>query len=268
MLFSKRPFANFTRHLPRQHGVTVDGVSNGATWGGNDKEVAVHVYEVARGMDQLASKAVAMVRIERAAGDFVNVAFSHTNADENAPDENADVRAFQMAQVKRMIRRSLRPIEAKLQPVYVMGDLNHPGSNEKYAASQSEWATVFGANAVNSPWHVNPGKFFACGHGPCTATAGAGFTSTGTYMTDPFGIETSMEDRSKTNWIDKSYYDYALHSRPERHCMQHIRVGNEMQDDLSHEQLSDHLPVHVDFNLVAPQCTPDLSSPDGPASWC
>jgi endonuclease/exonuclease/phosphatase family metal-dependent hydrolase len=264
MLFSKSPFAPFTKHLHRQKNVFVEGINGGVTWGWNDKEVAVNVYERARGMDQLASKAVAMVRIERAPGDFVNVAFSHTNADEVAPEENADVRAFQMAQVKRMIRNSLSVTEAKTQPVYLLGDLNTPGSNEKYGASGSEWATVYGANAPNSPFAINPGRFFACGHGPCTATAGSDFTSSGSFMTDAFGFETSMEDQGKTNWVDTTYYDYVLHNQLERQCMQHIRIGNEMQDDLSHGQLSDHLPVHVDFNLVAAQCTPDLSSPWGP----
>ena len=46
--------------------------------------------------------------------------------------------------------------------------------------------------------------------------------------------------------------------------MQHIRIGAEMKDDVNGSQLSDNLPIHVDFNLAAPQCTPDLSSPWGP----
>lgn len=264
MLFSKSKFANFTRHLARQKDVVVWGSNQGANWGQNDKEVAVDVFTRARGMDELAGKAVAMVRIERAPGDFINVAFSHSNADENALEENEDVRAWQMGRAKRMIRRALRPVEAKEQPVYMLGDLNTPGTNEKYAAPASKWSNTFGANAANNPWQGNPGKFFACGHGPCTATAGAGFKSSGSFMTDAFGFETSMEDRGKSNYVDQAYFDYVLHSRPARQCMQHITIGNEMQDDVSKGQLSDHLPVHADFNLSAPRCTPDFTSPDGP----
>src|SRR5262249_28321381 len=33
---------------------------------------------------------------------------------------------------------------------------------------------------------------------------------------------------------------------------------------VSSQQLSDHLPIHVDFNLTAPHCSPNEQDPNGP----
>ena len=71
------------------------------------EEAGVTVYEVARGMDQLSSKAAGMVRIQLAPSSIADIVFSHSNADEKAPEENADVRAYQMNQVKKMITNDL-----------------------------------------------------------------------------------------------------------------------------------------------------------------
>jgi hypothetical protein len=217
-------------------------------------------------MDQLASKAAGMVRIQVTPSSIADVVFSHSNADEKFFEENADVRAFQMYQVRSMVTKVLTPDELASEQVYMLGDLNTPGKN-KVTGSVEEWSTLFGKNAANSMWKRDPGVFFACGDDPqCTAAPGGKVNIKGTYFTDSWGFETSTADTSKTNYIDNKYFDYVLHSKPSRHCMQHIRIGSEMKDYVKGAQLSDHLPVHVDFNLAAPRCTPNLDDKNGNAA--
>ena len=273
MLFSKHPFVEFDSSHFKRLKVTVDGVTdtpNGPKmWGVDPKkqEVAAVVYTGARGMDQLASKAAGMVRIQVTPSSIADVVFSHSNADEKSFEENADVRAFQMNQVKSMIAHALTADEMAREQVYMMGDLNTPGHNE-VTGKFEEWSTLFGKNAANSPWTRNPGVFYACGDAAqCTfAVPGQKINKKGAFFTDAWGWETSTADESKTNYIDNKYFDYVLHNKPARQCMQHIRIGSEMQDVLLGAQLSDHLPVHVDFNLAAPRCTPNLEDPEGNAA--
>jgi len=264
MLFSKKPFAHFdSTHFPTHPKVFVDGWNTGAPWGNGIKEVAAVVYRGARGTDQDASKAVGLVRIQQAPGSIVDVAFSHTNADEIVPEENADVRADQMYEVKRMIMRALTKSELATEQLYMLGDLNTPGNNKKYGTT-GEWSNLFGKNGPNPAFKRDPGLFFACGDGPCSGTTPGYFHPKGTFMTDTWGYETSVEDRNKSNYVDHQYYDYVLHNRPVRQCMQHIRIGSEMTDYVGQQQLSDHLPIHVDFNLEAPHCSPNEQDPNGP----
>jgi hypothetical protein len=272
MLFSKHPFVAFDSGLKfpkRPKGVTVEGWNGPNTpwgWDPKAKEVAVTVYERARGMDELASKAAGMVRIQIAPGSIADVVFSHTNADEVFLEENADVRATQLSQVRQMVTRALTADELATEQVYMLGDLNTPGHN-KETGNLEEWSTFYGKNAVNDTWSLNPGVFFACGNdAQCTAAIPGSkkVNVEGTFFTDTWGFETSPKDVSKTNYLDKSYFDYVLHSKPPRHCMQHIRIGSEMKDYWDGEQLSDHLPVHADFNLEAPHCTPNRDDPNGP----
>ncbi len=264
MLFSKKPFASFdSPQFPKHPHVFVGGINNGQIWGSGPKEVAAVVYRGARGTDQDASKAVGFVRIQQTPTSIVDVAFSHTNADDDVPEANADVRADQMYEVRRMIMRALTKAELKSDQVYMLGDLNTPGNNKKYGTT-GEWSHLFGPNGPDPAWKRDPGVFFACGDGPCSMTTPGYFHSKGTFMTDTWGYETSVEDRNKSNYVDHQYYDYVLHNRPSRQCMQHIRIGSEMLDDVGHQQLSDHLPIHVDFNLEAPHCSPNEQDPNGP----
>ncbi len=265
MLFSKKPFVPFTNpSVPFDPQVTVEGSNFGVAWGGAPGQVAAHVFANARGMDQISSKAVGLVRVVNGPASIVDVAFSHTNADEAPPlPSNADVRAAQMAEARQLFLDSLTPAELKTDQVFFLGDLNTPGSN-KAAGQNDEWAQLYGAQAAQSPHALNPGVFFACGDGPCTATAGAVFDPNGSFFTDTWGFETSVKDLSDTNYVDQNYLDYVLHSRPLRQCVQHIRIGSEMVDDKTFGPLSDHLPVHVDVNLVAPQCSPNEADPSGP----
>ena len=146
----------------------------------------------------------------------------------------------------------------------MLGDLNTPGHNKKTGKIE-EWSTLYGNNAVNSAFKNNPGVFFACGDAAsCTAAIkGQKLNAKGAFFTDSWGFETSPVDLSKTNYLDNQYYDYILHNKPLRQCMQHIRIGSEMIDFVNGEQLSDHLPVHADFNLQAPRCSPNLDDPTG-----
>ena len=105
-------------------GVTVDGWSSGQKWGDDPNEVATVVFDRARGMDELASKAVGLVRIQMAAQTVVDVAFSHTNADEELFEENADVRAYQMSKVRTMMTKSLSKTELKTEQLYMTGVLD------------------------------------------------------------------------------------------------------------------------------------------------
>lgn len=264
MLFSKKPFVPFDNpNVPFDPQVTVEGSNFGVPWGGAPGQVAAHVFTGARGMDQISSKAVGLVRVANGPVSIVDVAFSHTNADENGKSPNADVRAAQMAEARQLFLDSLTPAELKTDQVFFLGDLNTPGSN-KAAGQNDEWVQLYGAQAAQSPFALNPGVFFACGDGPCTATAGAAFDPNGSFFTDTWGFETSVKDVSDTNYVDQKFYDYVLHSRPLRQCVQHIRIGSEMVDDQTLGQLSDHMPVHVDVNLVAPQCSPNEADPSGP----
>ncbi len=264
MLFSKKPFAPFTATDywmdPR---VSVEGFN-----GPFPLYVAARVYDGARGMDQLASKAVGLVRIQEGPSSVIDVAFSHTNADEGPPEENADVRAYQMKQVKELLLSALTPAQLKTEQLFMLGDLNTPGTNKKYG-TDGEWFHLFWTGASASPFNSNPGLFFACGNSGCSGTGGTGLNPAGSFMKDSWGSETSVEDRNTTNYIDDQYYDYVLHNEPfsaDRFhgCMQHIRIGSEMKDDVNGIDLSDHLPVHVDFNIAAAQCSPDENSPYGP----
>ncbi|MFY9825478.1 MAG: endonuclease/exonuclease/phosphatase family protein [Thermoanaerobaculia bacterium] len=262
MLFSKKPFVKFDNpSFLNDPAVHIEG-TNG--WGTGPSEVAAVVYHGARGMDQLASKAAGLVRIQYGPKTVVNAVFSHTNADEGPPEENADVRKAQMAEVRNMLLRSLTANELRSEQIYMLGDLNTPGSNQKLGTPQAEWTKVFGKAAAGPPSTTSPGIFFACGDGAdCSGTSGA-LNPAGTFMTDSWGFETSVLDLSKTNYIDGQYYDYVLQNKVHRQCMQHIRIGSEMRDDVSGTQLSDHLPVHVDFNILAAHCTPNDDSFWGP----
>ena len=259
MLFSKHQFVTFSPTAKPYYIVNkVEG-----NWGASAQELSVITYKDSNGMDGLASKAVAMVRIKNPNDNQIsNIAFTHLQATYGSPDPDGEMtRKAQLASIKELITSSLTPQELKTQPVFMMGDLNVIGQNKKTPGG--EWATHF-LNANN-----NTNGFFACGGANgCTYDPNQ---KTGTFMTDSWGFETSTNDKGISNNIDNARLDYILHNNPDltdfstkpitraRLCMQHIMIANELVDQTAtgDQQLSDHFGVRVDFNKRAPHCSPN-----------
>jgi hypothetical protein len=270
MLFSKHPFVPFTAGTSPSYDIDeVDGSAAGVPWGSSASEVSVVTFPLSLGADGLASKAVAMVRVQNPNdGQISNIAFSHTQASYGSPDLTGPlVRSLQLRTAQNLIRRSLTATELATQPVYLLGDLNIIGGNQKDSGPDPEWESVFFKQVVAD-------GFFACGDGPCDFDPA---TAKGhTFLSDSWGFETSPLDLGISNTVDKARLDYVLHNRPELTdfsvkpivktglCMQHAMIAYELGDPVGGglQQLSDHLGVRVDFNKSAPHCSPN---PDGGA---
>ncbi|NTV14459.1 MAG: hypothetical protein HGA96_11110 [Desulfobulbaceae bacterium] len=252
MIFSKFPFVPFSpTAYPMQEGVTdIEGDNGGIPWGSSPKEVSVYTYTVSNHEDGLASKAVAMVRVQQGKGQISNIAFTHMQADAKYYDgESIATRSYQFENIEKFIRNSLTDEERASQPLYLLGDLNVVGGNKNDPGPIPEWQNTF------HPTGSVANAFFGCGNGVCGTDK--------YFMTDSWGFETSVDDPGETNNIDKARLDYILHNRPavpgstNSLCMQYIAKASEatMATTGGEQQLSDHFPVRADFNKKAPHCS-------------
>jgi hypothetical protein len=245
MVFSRYPFTPFSPGTtpPYEKIQESTGRNAGSTWGASG-QLAFRPYETCVEMDCLASKGVGMVRVINPRTQRIsNIAFSHTQAWEGT--KQRDVRSQQFKDIRSLITQSLTSSQLASESVYLAGDLNVQGLNQATGTTGAEWSMLF---------HPAAGSFFGCGEGPCTFAGG----STGTFLTDSWGFETSPTDLGITNDEDGARLDYILHSRPSASlCMQHIRIPMELGDPGAVSHHSDHLGVQADFNSLAPRCSPN-----------
>ncbi len=254
------------------------------------------------GWDWFANKAAAMVSVlNECAGDApFHVAFTHLQA---SSDEGSDgdygtkvgERMDQLEIIRDLIEFHVYPGNRPVEPIFVVGDLNINGN--RYAKPKrpmfrttssgtvelpyTEWRYVFDSTnpspnvqQIDNQQHRN---FFACRGQTCTYDPGA---SSGSFLTDAWGFETSPEDPGQTSstalvggslaFPDRTKgarVDYILHNRPRDAvtglCMQHITRGfDPLTGAGMGGDLSDHLPLTADFNLPAPRCSAQRDHPD------
>jgi hypothetical protein len=254
MIFSRHPFLPLAPQgadAPANDALCPASACN--FWGANNggplasNEFAFSRYNACTGVDCFASKGVGLVKIQAPGGDVL-VAFTHTQADYE-PDQFPGLRDSQLQQVRALLEGWATPQELLGARVIFAGDFNIVGHDVEDVGSASEWSGHFSPLGGGDP-------FFACGNDqPCDY-----FLGDGKLLTDAWGFETSPADDGYTSVGHPKRIDYLLHNRADGTvCMQHAMIAHDMAD--AGVWYSDHLPVRVDLNMVAPWCTPNRYAP-------
>lgn len=231
MLFANEKF----RFEPLPHADFRYGSGPTETLEASRPEVAFTLFEDCGGTDCFAAKGAALVRLDYLpTGRIFNVVFTHMQAD--YPDDNefhADVRKAQFAQIEKLVRTTLDPLDAereRRERVLVMGDLNMA----PLTTGLAEWREVFDT----------PGSFFT------------------RPLYDAWARTTSPLYPGITNQNDHERLDYIL-SFPEPYvqgdlegpmCVQHMTIPTDFQD-----LESDHYMVHADLNIGTFHCSPHIA---------
>lgn len=266
MVFSKHPFVEFSPDASPfwQNLEHLNAMSGGTNWWDSQYKVPIVMYTDCSGDDCLASKAVAMVRMQHTETNLpFSVAFTHTQASYHKTGsddvESEAARRRQMLYIRWLITSSLTAQQTEGEPVFVLGDLNVEGGNAGTLGNNEEWIEYFDTS----------GEFFSAGDNVPTFNPASGIADpwlvdplVGTYMTDSWGFETSKTDPGITNADDNARLDYILHNKPSHSdradlCMQHIAIAWELGQETSEgwKDYSDHLGVRADFNGAAPHCS-------------
>jgi endonuclease/exonuclease/phosphatase family metal-dependent hydrolase len=243
MLFSRFPLMNMPPNA-RNDAICMDqlcrleGNSGGSFF--IDDKIAFVRYDEWGGLDGLASKGAAMVKLDTP-GQPTFVVFTHMQADEG--DVYAIERADQYRDMRDLLKNTLTVAELKGAPVYVAGDLNTPGGS-------GEWGNRF------DPDYFFENPFFACGNSrPCEPDGN------GHVLVDAWGFETSPTDPGKTS-SGGNRLDYVLHGLGNgRLCMEHIRIPWEVADG-GEIWYSDHKPVLADMNVAGRWCSANRLAPN------
>jgi hypothetical protein len=301
MIFSKLPFIEFTKDVAQTSGLFAEpGIAHGQNgpnvkWGEDSlRQIAYHIFGNAEcsGVDCMAAKGVAMVRVRDAATCVYDVAFTHTQAhyylnDSSDMASRQAARTAQMNAIQTVIQASLTSQQMQTDAVFLNGDLNidgnlaHPGEWFQDFQGISEWQFFFNSvQPFQSP-------FYACGQAGDAAGTDCIFGSGLKFFTDPGGFEISSADFSQTanaSLTDPTVagdltfpldapdptegfrYDYILHNQPvlgatqlgsETMCMQHLRRHFIAP---GHPNVSDHLAIIEEVAQRAPHCMPSSNS--------
>jgi endonuclease/exonuclease/phosphatase family metal-dependent hydrolase len=238
-IFSKYPFLELPSDVRRDYLCSGDGCVLEGMNGANDvkaEDVGFLRYDACSGFDCLASKGVAIVKLDTDGSDTY-VAFTHMQADEDG-SSYPDVRDLQYDGIDALVRAAVPKAQLESAQVFVVGDMNTPGGN-------AEWRNRF------DPASAGAKAFFACANEPgCDSTR---------LLTDAWGFETSPTDPGITNG---TRLDYVLHGSNSEQCLQHMRIPYEVLDAATGQNWSDHLPVLADLNAPAQWCSSDREHPN------
>jgi endonuclease/exonuclease/phosphatase family metal-dependent hydrolase len=241
MLFSRWPFA--TRGLVSLPPDVVALLQSGPLGSGIPTQVPLVnflPFSSTTGNDKFAAKGVLYARIDRDPWHTYHVFFSHTQADEERPEENAAERGQQMVEIEKFVEGSLGDVPVAHE-VFLMGDLNIRGELSSDADTQREWAGTF----------RTPGRLLTeflvdlWGRRQCTGKRGlrdSGFTASVSY--EP------QEQR----------LDYIVGSTDSQLAAQHILIDHHLATvPPGHPGvsfLSDHLPLRLELAAPRPFSTP------------
>jgi len=230
MLFANAKF----RFAPLPHGDFKWGGGSTESLEATTPEVAFTLFEDCGSADCFSAKGAALVRLDYLpTGRVFNVVLTHMQADYPEDDEFfAGERKAQFAQIEKMLRTSLDPLERRerSERVLMMGDLNVA----PLTTGAAEWAERFD-------------------------TAGSFYTRP---LYDAWARTTSKDDRGITNQNDHERLDYVL-SFPEPYtqgdlegpmCVQHMTIPTDFRD-----LESDHYMVHADLNIGTFHCSPQIA---------
>lgn len=193
--------------------------------------VAFLPYERAVDADALSSKGVGLVLLDLPIG-RVPVAFTHMQADYDAPEEHADVRDAQFGTIADLLTLVLGNTRSNWLWPILLGDLNIPGPIPPPPGS--EWSRTFGMGATRLADVLRDGWR--------------------DYMRPPGAADPAdpcfTNQDAKTGMLQRLDY-IAVNRRPspERSLVpQHMRVR--------FRSPSDHWSLEADLHLWSPHCTP------------
>ncbi len=243
MIFSKWPFATQGLiTLPPDVVALLQTGPLGSAIPAALPRVAFHPYSFSSttGADTFAAKGIAYAQIQRAPGQVYHVFFSHTQADDEHVEENADERGDQMKEVESFILACVGGFPATGE-VFFMGDLNIRGELHDDCVPAAEWSRIFN----------NPGRLLMkdvidlWGQRQCTGHKGlrdTGITATTRYHPQDQRLDYILGSAISNLAAQHLKIDYPLSSVPPGH------------PDVSY--MSDHLPLQIDLAFPRPFSTP------------
>jgi endonuclease/exonuclease/phosphatase family metal-dependent hydrolase len=231
MLFANAKF----RFLPLPNSDFKWGSGPTETLEASTSEVAFTLFEDCASPDCFSAKGAALVRLnDIRTGRIWNVVLTHMQADYPEDNEfNTAERRSQFAQVEKLIRTTLEPLEDRQRQgerLIMMGDLNVA----PLTTGQAEWGDLFNS----------AGSFFS------------------RPLYDAWARTTSPQYKGITNQNDHERLDYIL-SFPEPYaagdlegpvCAQHMTIPTDFRD-----LDSDHYLVHADLNIGNFHCSPQIA---------
>ena len=237
MIFSRFPFVSLS-DPPNDADCSDDFCTfegrNGLLGEVQGNDFAFATYEQCADLDCLASKGIALVRIDTAPRDTW-VAFTHMQADVAGREPYEEERRSQYATIRDLMTTVIGESELGTDPVVLVGDLNTPGASE-------EWQETYVPGASPS--------FLACGNLPTCMFP--------TVLTDAFGFETSPDDLGWSQGTNR--LDYVVHNSARgAWCMQHPMLAWEAAEG-GVDWHSDHRAVRGDLNASAPFCSPNIAA--------
>lgn len=241
MIFSKWPFATHGLvTLPPEIVALLQTGPLGSAIPAAIPRVAFHPYSSTTANDQFAAKGIAYAQIQRAPEQVYHLFFSHTQADEEHTEENAEERGDQMKEVEAFIRGCVGGFPAS-DEVFFMGDLNIYGELHDNCVATAEWSRIF-----NNPERLLMKDLIDLwGQRQCTGHNGLrdkGITATTRYYPQEQRLDYILGSASSNLAAQHLKIDYPLSSVPPGH------------PDVSY--MSDHLPLRIDLALPRPFSTP------------
>lgn len=241
MLFSRWPFATVgLASLPADVLALLQTGPLGSALPAKVPRVSFLPYSSTTSDDKFAAKGILYARIERGPGQIYHVFFSHTQADSDNVEENADERGEQMKSAEAFMRGCVGGFPASGE-VFFMGDLNIMGELHDDAHPSAEWARTFD----------RPGRLLTddlvdlWGRRQCTGKKG---------LRDP-GISATVRYHPQEQRLD-----YIAGSVASGLAAQHMMIDHDLatvppgHPDVSY--VSDHLPLRLDLAFPRPFSTP------------
>jgi endonuclease/exonuclease/phosphatase family metal-dependent hydrolase len=246
MLFSKWPFATTGLvTLPQELVGLLQTGPLGSAIPAEIPSVNFLPYTDTTDNDKFAAKGVLYARIEPTPGERFHIFFSHTQADTDNVEENADERADQMRAVEKFVTGSIGGFPANGE-VFFMGDLNIRGEQADDADPNREWATTF--NSSRRILHDQLVDLW--GRSQCTGSKG---------LRDP-GVTASVRYPPQQQRLD-----YILGSVTSQLAAQHMMIDYTLSTvPPGHPEvsfMSDHLPLRLELARPRPFSTPHGAMP-------
>ncbi|QBR91998.1 endonuclease/exonuclease/phosphatase family protein [Nocardioides euryhalodurans] len=215
--------------------------------------VRFQMYADSSDADKFAAKGVLYARLDPPGAGVRHVFISHSQADSEAIEENADDRQKQIEAVAGFIEHCIEETPPFAEEVFFLGDLNVVGHGAKDPKAHPpdgdlpEWTNLFGTpNAPMFDQLVDRWGRDQC-PGGATGRTDPGFTADVVYPPA------------------RQRLDYLLTSASSQLAVQHLRIHRELADPKGVLPfLSDHQPLLADINVVTPHGTPAtaLVTPD------
>ncbi|CRK56525.1 hypothetical protein [Alloactinosynnema sp. L-07] len=200
--------------------------------------VRFFMYSDSSGSDKFAAKGILYVRLKPPGAGIRHVFLSHTQADTDAVEENAEDRGKQIRVAAKFIEHCVGESPLANEEVFFVGDLNIVGRGAKDGVA-SEWTSLFDKPGGPMSDHlVDRWGRDQCPGGD-TGRTDPGFTADVVYP--------PVRQR----------LDYLITSANSQLAVQHLRVDKKLADPQGMlRYLSDHQPLLADIHRSTPHCTP------------